>query len=410
MDRSKFKYNTFFQYLLQIAKYIFPFITVPYLTRVLGPDVYAIRAYILAVMTIMQVFLDFGFTAYGTKAIAQAKNDLALIKTETSAIMMLRFALCLIGAAALLPACALITILNANILYVFIAYIGVCLTALLPDFIFQGQEDMSIITKRYVASQVISIFLIFFLIHSSEDILLVPIIETIATAIGLIWSWHNVVVVKQIFLVKVSLLKFKKVFMETSIFFLSSASTVLFSSLTTILIGIYINDEALISYWSIAISVISAVQSLYTPIANSLYPHMVKRKDIKLTKFLLIAGTIAALIGAFGFAYLSDFIMLIIGGGEYVEGSYILVLLSPLLFLSYPAIILGYPVLAAVDKTSLLTISSIISSVFHIIGLIVLLLTNNFNIISISLLRCLTEFVLVFFRVVFSFRTLSSEN
>lgn len=361
-------------------------------------------------MTIMQVFLDFGFTAYGTKAIAQAKNDLALIKTETSAIMMLRFALCLIGAAALLPACALITILNANILYVFIAYIGVCLTALLPDFIFQGQEDMSIITKRYVASQVISIFLIFFLIHSSEDILLVPIIETIATAIGLIWSWHNVVVVKQIFLVKVSLLKFKKVFMETSIFFLSSASTVLFSSLTTILIGIYINDEALISYWSIAISVISAVQSLYTPIANSLYPHMVKRKDIKLTKFLLIAGTIAALIGAFGFAYLSDFIMLIIGGGEYVEGSYILVLLSPLLFLSYPAIILGYPVLAAVDKTSLLTISSVISSVFHIIGLIVLLLTNNFNIISISLLRCLTEFVLVFFRVVFSFRTLSSEN
>lgn len=382
----------------------------PYLTRVLGPDAYAVRAYVLAVMTIVQVFLDFGFTAYGTKAVAQAKNNLTLIRIETSAIMALRLILCSVGAIVLFPICKLIAILDSNIIYVYIAYIGVCLTALLPDFIFQGQEDMSILTKRYVASQIVSVFLIFFLIHSDQDILLVPVIETIATAIGLIWSWHNVVIVKQIVLVKFSLQKFKTIFKETSIFFLSSASTVLFSSLTTILIGIYINDASLISYWSIAISIITAIQSLYTPIANSLYPHMVKKKDIKLTKFLLIAGTIAALIGTLLFGYLSDFIMLLIGGTAYLEGSYILVLLSPLLLLSYPAIILGYPVLAAIDKTSLLTLSSVLSSTFHIIGLIFLLLSGNFNIVNISLLRCLTELVLVFFRILFSYRSLSGKN
>ena len=57
VDRSRLAKNTIYQYILQAMKYLFPFVTVAYLTRTLGPDVFAIRAYIMAAMTFMLMFL-----------------------------------------------------------------------------------------------------------------------------------------------------------------------------------------------------------------------------------------------------------------------------------------------------------------------------------------------------------------
>lgn len=55
------KKNIAFQYLLQIAIYVFPFITLPYLTRVLGPDEFAVRAYAASVMAIVGTLINYGF-------------------------------------------------------------------------------------------------------------------------------------------------------------------------------------------------------------------------------------------------------------------------------------------------------------------------------------------------------------
>ena len=109
-----------------MAKYIFPYLTLPYLTRVLEPDAYAVRAYILAAMTFMQVFLDYGFNSYGTKVVAESINDEGLIHRVTSSIALLRIMLAVVGAIALLPVTSSIPIMGANPCYVAIAYLGVC--------------------------------------------------------------------------------------------------------------------------------------------------------------------------------------------------------------------------------------------------------------------------------------------
>ena len=71
--RKTLKKNIQSQYILQLAKYILPFITLPYLTRVLGADAYSIRVYVLSIMAIMQTITDFGFVNYGTRLITEAR-------------------------------------------------------------------------------------------------------------------------------------------------------------------------------------------------------------------------------------------------------------------------------------------------------------------------------------------------
>lgn len=408
-NRTRFLNSTFHQYLLQLAQYIFPFITIPYLTRVLGPDTYAIRAYVLAAMTFMQVFLNYGFNAYGTKKIAETE-DTTKVNEITSAITVLRFLLCGIGLLIVLAATQLIPILKENFFYVLIAYLSTCFSTLLPDFIFQGKEEMKIITQRYVVSQFFAVVGILLFVKSPEQLLLVPAFECLASFIGVAWSWQNVFSVHKIKIVKVSYLLLSKSFKQSTIFFLSAASTVIFSSLTTLMIGLYISDPAQISFWSLSMMVITAIQSLYTPIENALYPHMIKRKDRSLAVRLLFAGSIASLFGTLLLTFLANPIMLIIGGEDYLPGSYVLAYTSPILFFSYIAIILGYPILAAVGKANLLTMSSVIASIFHIIGLLVLLLLNQFDIQYVALLRCATEAILAFLRTVFSFQYLRAPK
>lgn len=402
-DRSKFAKNTAFQYLLQIAKYLFPFITIPYLTRVLGPDVYAVRAYILAAMTFMQVLLDFGFISYGTRAIAKAL-DMQEQNIETSAITYLRLALCVVGALILIPLTAAIPIMAANVLYVIFAYLAACFKSLLPDFVFQGLEDMGIITYRFVVSEAVALALIFLLVRGPEDLLWVAVLEGLAALIALVWSWANVLGKRGYRFVGVAKAKLAHVLRESWIFFVASASSTVLSTLTTLLIGIYIPDAAVISYWSIAMTAIVAVQSLYAPITNSLYPHMVKRRDFSLFKKLMLIGNPVNLVGTIAFALLADVIMLILGGPEYMDGAYLIALVAPMLAFSFPAVMLGYPVLAAVGQSRRLMVTSIVAAAFQILVMIVLIALGAFTIEALAILRCAAEFVLMLTRAIFVWR------
>lgn len=182
-----YKKNIAFQYGLELARYFFPFVTIPFLTRVLGPDVYAVRAYILAAMTFVQVFLLFGFNSYGTKEVATRDSD-TFLRELTSSIMLVRVGLCIVAAVAVELLIFFIPIMASNSIYVWFAFVGVCFKCCLPDFVFQGKEDMGIITNRFVISQIISTLLIVGFIRSPSDLLLVPIFEGIAALIAFGWS------------------------------------------------------------------------------------------------------------------------------------------------------------------------------------------------------------------------------
>ena len=59
--KSSLAKNTFMVMILNISKIALPFLTLPYLTRVLSTDTYGSVAYIKAVMGYMQTLVDFGF-------------------------------------------------------------------------------------------------------------------------------------------------------------------------------------------------------------------------------------------------------------------------------------------------------------------------------------------------------------
>lgn len=71
-------YREFETYMaMNIAKMLFPLLTLPYLTRVLSTDCYGSVVYVKSVTTYLQLLVDFGFVLSATKSIVQAREDRA---------------------------------------------------------------------------------------------------------------------------------------------------------------------------------------------------------------------------------------------------------------------------------------------------------------------------------------------
>lgn len=400
---SQLKRNIVYQYGLQAAKYIFPFITLPYLTRVLGPDSYAIKAYVVSVMSFFQVFLDYGFLPYGTRKTALIRGDNRAVRMISTDITVARIMLCLVGILPLLLLACSIEILRAHPLYVVFAYLGVCARALLPDFIFQGFEEMEIITRRFVLSQAVVVFLTFVFIHSSDDLIWVPVLELVGALIGLIWSWHNVIAVRKISFVRFKLLDVARSLKDSTPYFISNASTTALTGLTTVFMGVFLSDKADIAFWSLSMSVIAAAQSLFSPITNSIFPRICVEKSFRTLKQSLLLGMPIVTAAAVCLMVLAEPTMLILGGRAYLPASKILSFVAPVLVFSYPVCMLGYPVLAATGHSVALTVSSLIATAFNLAGLVLLIILNCFTLEAVSILRCMTEMTLAVIRSAMSY-------
>ena len=408
-SHSLFYKNTVWQYGLQIIKYLFPLITLPYLTRVLAPEGYAFYAYVVSFMSFAQVFVDFGFNLSGTKRIVKACSvgeENRIIGAVTEA----RLLLCVVAGVVVMVVASFLPLTQGNLTYVFFAFVAVCGKGLVPDFLFQGHEHMGPITTRFLISKIISTMLTFVLVHSMADILWVPVLDIVSNGIALAWSF---VAARRQFGTGIEFVPMRVALAElktSGLYCFSNMSAQVFSGFTTLLIGVVITDPAQISYWSLSMTAITAVQSLYSPIVNSLYPHMVNTGDYKFVRKLSLIALPAVLVGTVAFAFLSNFIMLVLGGEQYLTGSWVLAWVSPLLVFSFFGMLFGWPVLGAVGRVAEVTRATVISAVFCIVALLGVSFAGVATLRVICVIRCITEALLLGIRFYYAFPVLQGKG
>ena len=391
-SKNKIVKNVSMLYLLNIAKMVFPLVTLPYLTRVLSVETYGVVSYVKATMQYMQLMVDFGFMLSGTKAIVLVLGKQDEINREIGNIFVARLILCLFAFVILIAAMIFIPILNQNMLYTVLSFVTVFLTVFLMDFYFRGIEKMEIITIRFVVMRGIATLLTFVVVRSDADILWIPILNIIGSMVAIVLVWIQLKKLN----VKIcpdGLRSAVKKLKDSAVYFVSNMATSAFGALNTLLIGVFI-DPVNVAYWSVCAQIIGAVQSFYTPITSGIYPQMVltKKRSI-IQKTVKIFLPIIAVGCIFTF-FVAKEALLIVGGVKYTEASYLLRLLTPVMFFGFLSMIYGWPTLGAINKQKQVTVTTVTAATFQVFALLVLIGLNCFNLIAIAIVRCITEFIL----------------
>ena len=101
MDKSRKRLfsNTVYLYIMQLATQILNLVTIPYLTRVLGPTVYGKIGLAVGYMTYVTLILDFGFLLSATQEVSEHKEDKAYISGIFTSVLIVKLVLAFIIAA-----------------------------------------------------------------------------------------------------------------------------------------------------------------------------------------------------------------------------------------------------------------------------------------------------------------------
>ncbi len=389
--------NTAMLYLMNIAKMIFPLLTLPYLTRVLTVECYGIVSYVKAVMQYMQLIIDFGFVLSGTRDIVLVRNDKKQLDLEVGNILAAKFLLSLVAGIVLVLVTLTIPIVQENVLFTVLSFIPVIMTTFLFDFLYRGLEKMEIITVRFVIMKSVSTFLTFVFVHSDTDILWIPILDIAGSAVAIVMVLVEIKklhICPRVGTLKTIVTKIR----DSAIYFFSNMATTAFMAFNTLLIGIFI-DKTEVAYWSLCLQMVTAVQALYTPLTDGIYPHMVKTKDLQLLKKAIKIYMPLVSIGCVLTYVLAKYALIILGGEQYMQATNVLRALIPVIFFSFFSMLLGWPALGAIGKQKETTITTVVTAVLQILGLFILIICHKFTLINIALLRGMTEFILLGLRL-----------
>lgn len=397
--------NTFFLYILVFSTYFFSFITVPYQTRILGPDYYGRVGFALAFMTYFRMIIDFGFLLSATEEVAKYREDKEELSRIVTAVSIIKLILVLVSFLLITSIILIFPRFREEALLYIITFFAVATSAFLPDYLYRGLENMKTITIRTVLIQSFFVLMIFLFLNEKEDYYLIPLFTMIGNLVAIIGIYAHAI--------KVIGIRFKPVkrnylwytFKRSSFFFYSRIATTIYTATNTFLVGlVYPKGSSAVGLYTSSEKLISTAKSGFSPIADSLYPYMVKNRDFKLVKKILLIIIPPVLIGVIIIGiYAESFISLLLGE-EFRQAGGILRILLPIIVITPITYILGFPVLTPMGLSKHANMSIIYASIFHIIGMAFLLITDNFNVYSTSYITVVSEIIIMGYRAIVIWR------
>ena len=186
---SNFGYLT----LLQVAGYIFPFITIPYLAHTIGVDGYGKIAFAAAIIVWVKTITDWGFGYTATRDVAQNRADHDRISEIFSNTIWAQIFLMFVSFLLLLIAVFTIPKFWENKEIIFITFLLIPGRIMFPEWFFQGMERMRYITILNVISKFVFTLAVFVFIKEKSDYILQPLLTTLGYIVAGFFSMNIII-------------------------------------------------------------------------------------------------------------------------------------------------------------------------------------------------------------------------
>ena len=383
---------------LQIFSYILPLITLPYLVRILGVEKFGLISFAQAFMSFFIIFVDYGFNLSATKDISFYRENKNKLVEIYSSVISIKVILTIISFFILLIVIFVFDKFMIDYQIYCFSFFIVIGQALFPVWYFQGIENMKYITILNIVFKTIFTIFIFIFIKKEDDYLLVPIINGIGFILPAIFA--NIIINAK-FKTRFSLQKISTMlqyFKDSFQFFLSRAAYSTYTYFGIFILGIFTNNT-IVGYYSIAYKMYDAFKSIYQQGINTIYPYMVKYKNISFFNKCFFASVIINFFMVVILILFSkDIIYLIfkIDNASLVQ-VFIIFMLSSLLQL--PGNLLGYPFLGVFGYFKSVNRTVIYSAIIACLVLFIFCILGMVNVYTIAITVVISESLIFFTRL-----------
>ena len=395
---NKLSQNIFYLFLSQVINYVFPFLALPFLFRMLGDDVYGIVATAYSYYIFLNIVIDFGYEYFATRKVSQSSTDIRELQKIVSETYLCKSILLLFALILTIIIVQLVPNFYAH-QSVFYLMMGVPIgTCFFSTWFFQGMQQMAFVTIVSSIAKGLSFLPMFVFVRTPDDADIVSLCYSSGFILSAIVSFLLIRYRFKIRLVHIKPREIASSFKGSSLFFLSRVSASSYSVGTTLILNV-VSGNVISGYYDIASKLISAITNLINPITQALYPFMSSDGKTSVLKKFISYGSCLFLIGFILMEVLASYIMKIIFGVDNEQSIYAFQILSLVLLFVLPSYLTGYPLLAAKGHDKYVNISVCIAALLFIVGTSMLYIFGQIGLYTMSGLYVFAEFFVFISRI-----------
>ena len=399
-----------FSYLaiLEIFSLVAPFLTYPYLVATLGKELYGwvITAQITASYAI--ILIDFGFRRISAKYVAASRHDYFKLSRVVSTVVIMRIVLWFVILFLYVGVILLIPSYRSQWLLFLLSYGLTLSSALLPDFYFQGIEQMKYITIINVSTRLIFIILTFFVIKNPSQYIYVPVLWSIGNLLGGLYSLYVVFGKHKVKIIKPTIQDYKYHLKETTPIFLSDVMLNIKDKFSYNIMGGLLGMADVVIY-DLGTKIVNLLGKPTWILSSVIFPSMSKKPNVKKTKqIMLLLFVISLILVTFTYIFLPQIVSFFIHSRIDLMPLKIYLLVPIFTGLSY---YIPSCVFVVFGRNRYVLHSTIFSTISYAIILIVMWLNGWLNsVMNFIVLTVITYFVETLFRLYLSFRIFQDQN
>ncbi|MGX7099283.1 oligosaccharide flippase family protein [Globicatella sanguinis] len=393
--------NTIYNFIYQGLNILFPLLISPYTARVLGANNLGLVNLSNNIVTWFIVIGTFGTTSYGIKEIAKIRDNKEKLDKTFSEIFIINFLMTIFSILLLLIIFYFSPFVGINFALYCTMIIRIIFNIFNIDWFFQGIEEYRYITVRQFFVRLATAILVFTLVKTQDDYIIYALLLSISIGIS---GFLNYIYSKNFSKLVFSNLNIYKHLKSLLSLFLTQITVNIYLNLDISLLGL-LSTPTNISFLAQSKMVVGGANAVTNAITDSTtsrvsyYSVNDKKKFDELNEIIPNVVQMIAIPMVIGIFALSDQLMLIIGGEEFIPAGIVLKLISiSILFSSLSGYLQKqYILVYNLEKIGLLT--SIITSITSLILNITLI--KLLGVIGTAITASLSEIVAFYSRYYF---------
>lgn len=371
MKQKSIKLNFIMNAILQISAFIFPLITFPYVSRILGPSGTGNVSFATSIVTYFALFAQLGIPTYGIRATARVRDDKKLLSKTVQEIFIINAVMCVLAYFVFFVVLNLVPkMYNDKVLFIIISS-TILFNSVGMDWLYKGLEKYTYITFVSIIFKFIALILMFVCVHHKNDYVIYGAISIFAASASNICNLVNIH--KLIYIKPIFNYEFTKHFRPIMIFFAMSCATTIYTNLDTVMLG-FMKDNFEVGYYNAAIKIKNVLLGVVTSLGTVLLPRASYYIENNMySEFKRIAGKALNFVVLISFPLCLYFILfakegvLFLSGDAYTEAILPMQILMPTLIFIGLTNIMGIQMLIPLGREKVVLYSEIAGAIVDLV-------------------------------------------
>lgn len=328
--------NAILNVLKQFCSILFPLLSYPYITRVLGSEALGRYSFVDSVIGYFVLFATLGIPTYAVREGAGIRNDAKKINAFSAEVFSINCISMLTSAAVLILLVFCIPRFAVEKTLFFLLSIRIFASVIGRDWINIIYENFFYITVRYITFELVALAMIFLFVKTTSDYMLYGGFLLLASAGPDIL---NIFYTKRYVPLRLTREMNLKKHLKPALYLFSTTIAINIYVHSDITVLGFLRSDAEVGVYSLASKIYLAIEACFNALISAMVPRLAfylgtdeqEKYQVLLhkTKNVLFLIMLPSMTGLF---FLSKDIMTLLGGQEYTSGYHALQILSIALF------------------------------------------------------------------------------